>query len=165
MKFKKVIAEKAPKVKNKWAVQLGVVGAALMAGFALLQLFRFDKFLPELNAQLPGGHGFAIFVGVVVVVAEIFAIPFLLRMKLSRLARFCSGLLVFVPAWIWLIVAIWSTGTSVVAVQFSTYFPLDSGVWLIVFNTLWLAFNFWLAWQLGLGDLKLTDKKLKKTKK
>lgn len=166
MKFKKVLSEKAPKPYGKNAATLGVVAAGVMTVMALLQLVRFDKFLPELDFQLPGGYGFAIFVATVIVFAEIFAIPFLLRMNLSKLARFCSGLLVLLPVWIWLIVSIWSTGNDVVAVQFSTYFPLSTGWWTIVLNAAWLAFNFYVVWRLGFDKIyPAKTQMLKKTRK
>ncbi len=165
MKWKKVIAEKAPKPYSKLAAKFGIAAAVIMTIMALLQLVRFDRFLPELDAQLPGGYGFAMFVAIVVVFAEIFAIPFLLQMKLSKGARFCSGLLALVPAWIWLLVTIWSMGNGYVAVEFSTYFPFDTGWWTLAFNFVWLVFSFFVVWQLGLDKIFPKKSKSAKTKK
>lgn len=152
MKWKKIVAEKAPKPYSKYAAKLGIVAAALMAAMALLQLVRFDKFLPELDMQLPGGYGLAIAVGASVVAASIFSIPFLLRMKLSLAARICGGVLALVPPWIWLLITIWSMGNGYVAVQFSTYFPMNTDWWTLIFNAVWLMFNFYVVWQLGLDQ-------------
>ncbi|MDR0955575.1 MAG: hypothetical protein LBM73_00435 [Candidatus Nomurabacteria bacterium] len=164
----RVIAEPAPKPRSKWAPRLGLIAAAIMIVMALLQLFRFDKFLPELNAQLPGGRGFADFVAIAVVLCEIYSLPFLFRLKLSRLARLCSGVVSFLPPWIWLIVTIWTTGSGATAVEFSSYFPLATAAWTILFNVIWLIFSFVVAWQNDLGKIKVlpirsTEKSLAKS--
>jgi membrane-associated HD superfamily phosphohydrolase len=58
--------------------------------------------------RLPGGQVFTQIVAVVIVASEIFALPFLLRMRLSRAARGASILVGFMAVFTWLSLLDWS---------------------------------------------------------
>lgn len=65
--------------------------ASLLGLMALAQLFSFEKFIPLLaSLHLPGGEFTAYVGGSLLVIAEVSAIPYLLRMELSPLMRMLS---------------------------------------------------------------------------
>jgi len=79
------------------------VYAAALAVMAVTQLFAFHEFIPLVaNYGLPDGYGTAMLVGCVIVLSEIFALPYLLRMPLSPLFRWCSLLCSVVAPLLWL---------------------------------------------------------------
>lgn len=89
------------------------VYAGVLVVMAVAQLFSFEKFIPLIESYwLPGGYGTASLVAGIVVIAEVFAVPYLLRMPLSPLMRWFSlvcGLLVPI---IWTILAISAISTT-----------------------------------------------------
>jgi hypothetical protein len=93
-----VKAVPAPTPRSE-AVKWGAwVYAGILVSMVLLQLFAFEKFLPLIEAYgIPGGDG----VAALIVVLEVFSLPFLLRMPLSPLARICSmaGSMIVPLAW------------------------------------------------------------------
>lgn len=87
--------------------------AALLLLMAVGQLFSFEKFIPLLKAfNFPGGDPVALFVATAVVVSEIFAVPFLLQMKLSPLMRMISMICSWVAVALWFLVTVWVTVTK-----------------------------------------------------
>lgn len=86
MKFAE--AKPAPKPRSKLAVKIAWIYAALLTVMALGQLFAFEEFIPLIREyNLPGAWGTASLVAGLIVVTEVFALPFLLRMRLSPLMR------------------------------------------------------------------------------
>ena len=82
--------------------------AILLIVLVVAQLFSFEKFIPLLESyQLPGGVIVATFLAALIVTLEVFALPFLIMMKVSSLMRIVSmisGWLAFV---ILLLLQIW----------------------------------------------------------
>lgn len=81
--------------------------AAVLALMALAQLFSFEKFIPLLTSlNLPGNEFTAYVGGSLLTIAEVSAIPYLLRMELSPLMRALS----LISGWFaivgWLIIQI-----------------------------------------------------------
>ena len=101
--MKKVVAVLAPEPRSVIARNLAWVYAAILVVMALGQLYAFEKFIPLITAYgLPGGETMATVIASLIVFAEIFALPFLLRMRVSPLMRWFSlACSVIVPAtWI-----------------------------------------------------------------
>ena len=148
MKLHFATATPAPKPRNATGQYVGWIAALIMMVFAVTHLFRIDTFVPELDGALPGGRVFATWAAVIIVVAEVFAVPFLLRMKLSKLARLKSAVFVlFVPV-VWLLIAIWSYSGSYSTSQLGAFYTLPSSWFLIVIDAAWLAFNFYALYLL-----------------
>ena len=158
--IKLTISSPAPKVRRPYGQLLGIIAAAVITIFVLVHLFRIDTFIPELSYALPVSQRAASLIALLLISAELFAIPFLLRMSLSLLARFCSGILVIVAPLAWLLIAVWNYGNSVSTAQLGAFYSLPSGALLIGFNILWLALNYVTLWALGF-DL---PKRLSKTR-
>ena len=158
-------AVQPPKLVQPYGPQLGYVAAAICIVFAVIHLFRIDTLLPLVHTLLPGGSAAAATFVIAVVCAEVFAVPFLLRMKLSPLAHISSGFLAIVAPLMWTLFAIWSYGQTASTGQLGQFVHLPSTILLIVLDLLWLALNFFALWTLGYNNLHLQDILGKKSKK
>ncbi len=143
------VAVAPPKVRHKKAPLMGWIAAGLMCAFAVVHLFRIDTFVPEMSHVFADNRLVTAWVASAIVTAEVFAVPFLLRMRLSPLAQYVSGALgVFVPLF-WLLIAIWTYGTSVSTAQLGEFHILPSSGLLIVADGMWLLYAYITLWALG----------------
>lgn len=93
---------KAPAPKTKDSAMVAKVYAGVLVVLVLLQLFNFPDFVNIFyNFNLPGGQVFSVALAGIVAMAEVFALPFLLGMRLSYAFRAFSMFLG------WLVPAIW----------------------------------------------------------
>lgn len=150
MKFPKVVATKPPKPLSKRAARIGRIAAGILAFFAIVQIIGIVQVVDGLGAQFLGNEGWAIFVIVLVLLSEILAIPFLLRAKMSDLARLKSGFFAVLAPWMWVMILIWSVGEGFSAVQFGVFGSFKAEWWLLILNVAWLVFNFYAVRQLNL---------------
>lgn len=157
--YKKIIPTKPPKLQNHYGAIMGMFAAAVSIFFAVIHLFRIDMLVPLVDTYMVGGVIIASLKVVAIVLAEVFAVPFALRMKLSPLAHRVSGaLLVFAPLY-WTLITIWNYGTDLSTGQFSSFVETPS-VWIsIVLNLAWLAFTLATLWALGYGTYKLPERR------
>ena len=169
MKFLKVAVTDPPKPLSNEAIILGKIAAVVSAAFAIIQLLDLSKAINNLSYQFSGSDSWATAVVVLVLLAEILALPFLLRYRMSNLARVCSGILAVVGPWIWTLITIWSLGLeNATAAQFG---PLSiASSWLVLaVNVAWMAFILYVVKKLGIektwqklakgdGDLKKSSK-------
>lgn len=103
LRFTPVKATDAPKIKNQKLLVVPYLTALILLAMVLTQLVTFDKFVPILqDYNLNGGQTMTKLTAAVIVISELFALPFLLRLRLSPLARICSAILGFVAAVLWL---------------------------------------------------------------
>lgn len=143
-----------PDLVRPYAVWLGRVAAVLLVCMVVIHLFRIDTFLPTLDAALPSGSGFATFVGLLVILSELFAVPFALRMRLSPLAQALSGaLLVFAPLW-WVAICIVTVDVAENTGQFGEFFMTASTPALLGINMIWVFFNATALYLMGYNRLK-----------
>ena len=150
MKFPKVIAYSAPKPLKSYASILGRILAVVLVIITMLQLIGAVVTISNLSSQLDGNNGLAIMVFTLALACQIFAIPFLLRLKISDLARLISGILTVMAPWLWAMVSIWSVGTETFAAQFGVVSSVSSTWWLLIANFIWLAASLFVVKQLGL---------------
>lgn len=95
-------AQAAPTPRSKTAVRVAWVYAAILVIMLIGQLFAFEKFIPLIQGYwLPGGYGTAVLVACCITIAEVFALPYLLRMPLSPLMRECSRVLSIIVSIAW----------------------------------------------------------------
>ncbi len=146
-----------PKLIKPYAPILGYIAAGILALFAILHLFRIDTLVPIVGEVLPGGTGVAGTFIVAVVLAEVFALPFLLRMKLSPLAHIFSGFLVVLAPLMWTLLTIWSYGSEFSTGQLGGFLYVPGAWFVVVLNFIWLSFNFYTLWALGYNNLKVRD--------
>ncbi len=146
-----------PKPIKPYALVLGRVAAVILVILALVQLFRIDTFLPILDEFLPGGTGTASFVGLVIILGEVFAVPFALRMKLSPLAHLVSGaLLTLAPLW-WLLIDIWTFGLTDNTGQLGQFVAVPGNVAVLFLNLVWVTFSYYTLYLLGYNQLKVKE--------
>ncbi|MCA9339261.1 hypothetical protein KC939_02850 [Candidatus Saccharibacteria bacterium] len=101
--MKQIKAVLPPKLKNKHAQFFAWFLGLIFLLMALVQLVKFEKFTPFIESVFDGGAaGKAI--AAIIVTTEVFALPFLLRMALSPLMRFCSMVCGWLAAltWLWI---------------------------------------------------------------
>jgi len=154
-------ATNPPKLVKPSGVWLGRVAAAILVLFALIHLFRIDTFIPILDGVLPGGAGWGTFIALLIILSEIFAVPFALRMKMSLLAHAKSGLLMVLSPFLWLLVCIWAYGTGLSTGQLGQFIETPSNDIVVLLNLGWLGFSYYALWLLGYNNLPL-KKLLKK---
>jgi hypothetical protein len=95
----------APAPKTRDSAIVAKVYAAILVVMVLLQLFSFPDFVNLFYGfSLPGGHVFAVALAGIVATAEVFAIPFLLGMRLSPAFRAFSMFLGWLAPAIWLFI-------------------------------------------------------------
>ncbi len=141
---------KRPRVRQ--ARQVACFYAAILVIFVLAQLFTFDEFtilLTEFN--FPGGAPFAQLVAVVIVVSEVFALPFLLELSLSPLMRIVSMILGWAVPIIWIKLAFWLifSATTVTNIgYFGTVISLIPGWWAVFFGIALGILAGWSSWGL-----------------
>lgn len=150
-------AVKPPKLVKPYAPILGYVAASILALFAIIHVFRIDTLVPIINTALPGRSTAAGMFVVVVVLAEVFALPFLLRMKLSPLAHICSGFLAVLAPLMWTLLTIWSYGSEFSIGQLGEFVHVPGAWFVVALNFIWLGFNFFTLWTLGYNNLKVKD--------
>lgn len=158
--FAKSQAASAP--RHQYVEILAYVQSAVIVVIALTQLFYLQDFLNIFTTLELGPSFQAYFLGAFLVWAEIFSLPFLLRMKLSKAFRvFCMLLLWFVSIF-WIYLSIWVPYDGRDIGLLGGYVPVESGVVSVVFATLFGGLsinNIWGLWPLD------SSKKTRKAKK
>lgn len=150
-----------PKLVKPYGVWLGRIAALLLIAASLLHLYRIDTFIPLLDAVLPGTASFATIAGLIIILSEVFAIPFALRMNLSPLGHFVSGtLMVLAPFW-WVLVSLWTLGIASSTAQLGEFIAVPSTIPVLALNIALVIFAYWTLYALGYGTIKL-DRLLRK---
>lgn len=147
-------ATAAPKPKSALIEKVSTLLAGVFVVLAVAQLFGFENFPLVIEAwQLPGVGGSAsALLAAGIVVCEVLAVPFLLRMRLSPVMRFLSMIVGWLAGVWWLLVTIWQTvagimGESVGLLGSTIQLPL--GWWsvlLVIFIGGLLAWASWGLW-------------------
>ena len=150
IKFPVAVPAKKPKTKESQTIIYTY--AATLTVLVLCQLFTFDKFLPLLETfNFPGGFVTAHLVGSLVVVSEVFAIPFLLRLKLSPLMRIMSMVFSWLVPLIWFMTALWlifATKSVLNIGLLGTLVNLTPGWWAVFMSVALGVMAGWSSWGL-----------------
>jgi len=128
-------AAKPPLPKSSRAVRVALLYASVLVVFAVAQLFSFEKFLPLVrDFALPGGRPVAYFLAAFIVILEVFALPYLLRMQLSLTMRLLSMVMGWLVPLLWVGIALWLTltGSTVTNIGFFGDVIVYSPGWLSV---------------------------------
>lgn len=81
----------APPAKTKESAKIALFVAVIYVALAVSQLFTFEKFGPLVTSfGVPGGEPVGQLIVSILVVLEVAALPFLLRMRLGQLSRIIS---------------------------------------------------------------------------
>lgn len=124
--------------------------AVILVIFALTQLFTYDTFLLLVATfNLPGGVGFTYLITSLLVIAEVFALPFLLRMPLSHAFRWFSMICGWIVPAIWMFFSLWlvTTDSPVSNVGFlGTLIETIPGWWAVFMSGALGLLAFWASW-------------------
>lgn len=149
MKYTLPIAQDPPKLRTKQGPMLGWIAAVILIVSSLVHLFRIDTFVPELSLALGSNQTLTLWIASILVSMEVFALPFLMRMRLSTLAQYVSGAFAVVVPLVWLLISIWTFGSNSSTAQLGEFVSLPSSWVLIVVNLVWLTFSYYTIWALG----------------
>lgn len=100
-------AVSAPKPKAKQAVSIGLVQSGIIVVIVLAQLFSFEDYLNIFASMYLANEPNSYLIASSIVAAEVFSLPFLLRLKLSPAMRVFSMLLLWVVSATWLVLSIY----------------------------------------------------------
>lgn len=145
-----VKATPAPTPKTDRVKVISLFYAGILVVLALTQLYTFDKFIeliPEFN--LPLSETLTFLAAPLLVVCEVFALPFLLRMRLSPAFRFLSMIFGWLVAVIWFFISLWlvTTYQAVATVGFlGTLGDLTPGWWAVFFSIALGILAAWSSW-------------------
>ena len=148
-----VSATSAPTPATSYGGRLAVALAGIFILLATAQLFSFEK-MPHVidDMWLPGVNGaLATILAACLVSAEVFAVPFLLQMRLSPAMRVVSmGLGWLVGAW-WFAVLVWQNiNASALANNglLGATVKLPVGWWAVALMAAVLVLIGWVSWSL-----------------
>lgn len=155
--FVSATESRAPKTKNSGMISL--LYAAIIVILLVAQLFTYED-LPALigGLGLLGGEACGPTTAVVLVVLELLALPFLLRMRLSPAFRVVSMAAGWLTAGTLLFLTIWETAVHTSnSVLLGATVPLPVGAWNVCVSLALCVLAAWASW--GLWPLGPTRKK------
>jgi hypothetical protein len=145
----------APKPRTKESRQISYAYAIVLIVLVLCQLFTFDKFLTLLQVfAFPGGDVTAHLVGSLIVISEVFALPFLLELNLSPLMRAVSMVFGWMVPLVWLILALWlifATNSVTNIGLLGTVVAVIPGWWAVYISIALGTMAAWASWGLWPG--------------
>jgi len=148
----------APQPRTSDVPKIAFIFAGILLVMVVAQLFTFDTFLTLLlSFNLPISDAMTYFLGAVLVVSEVFALPFLLRMPLSKAFRYFSMGCSWVASLIWIKLTFWVvlTEQAVDTVGFlGTVVGLMPGWWAIFVSVALAILAGWASWGLWPGKRK-----------
>ena len=145
----------APKEKTANTRHISLLYAAILVVFLVAQLFTFDEFTALiLSFNLPFSDKGVLVIAPLLVMAELFALPFLLRMKLSFAFRWLSMLFGWLVPVLWLFISSWvvSTQPGAETVGFlGTVVSVIPGWWAIFVSIALGILASWASWGMWPG--------------
>lgn len=112
----------------------------------VLQFADLPGFINKVNGIMPGSTTSASWISVGLLVTELFALPYLVLVRLSPLGHIVSGYLsVLAPLW-WALVLIWSYGQAQPTGIFGRAANQASVKWLLIAVLVWLVVSYLNLW-------------------
>ncbi len=154
----------APVPRSRQISQIGLLYAGILVAMAVTQLFTFDEFIELIYSfNLPVNDVIASSIAPVIVVCEVFALPFLLRMRTSVAFRWLSMFLGWSVAVIWFGISFWTANAYPVVASvgfFGTVVELVPGWWAVSLSALFGVMAAWTSW--GMWPSRVNSRKAKK---
>lgn len=143
-------ATRPAKAESNRAVQVALLLAVLLVIMSVGQLYEFEKFIPLIEGfGVVGGHKTATLIAGLIVVSEVLALPFLLRMQVSPLMRVFSMILGWLAVMIWIVITLWlaTTINTVTNVGlFGTKVDIPAGWWAACYSVALGVAAIWASW-------------------
>lgn len=149
-----------PKLVKSYGAWLGRLLAGVLIIVALAELYRIDTFIPILQRSFEVSYTWAAVQAVLAICLAIFALPFLLRMRLSPLAHVTSGLFVVLTPLFWLGITIVLYGHGESIGELGEFVSTPATLPLLLVNAAWLVFSIFVLYALGYGTLKVRRENL-----
>ena len=153
----------APVPKSRNVVTISLFYAAIIVVMVVAQLFTFEGFLELFAAyDLPGGRTTAYTLASVLIAAQVFALPFLLRMAVSPAFRMVSLLSAGLVADIWLFLTLWLVivQPAVTNVGFlGALVETMPGWWAVLMALAFGILAIWAGWGMWPDSSKALKKK------
>ena len=146
----KIIARPAPMPKTEDSKKIAWVYAGVLLVMVVLQIFNFKEFVDVFIGFWPHHQTAGAVLAGVVAFSEVFAIPFLLRMKLSNGFRVFSMFLSWLVPAIWLFIAISLAGSATVknVGVLGSEITVTPGLWVVFIITALALLSVWASWGL-----------------
>lgn len=145
-----VLATPAPEPKTDNVPKISLFMAAIMLVMVVAQLFHFEDFVPLVETfGLPGGEIGARLFAASIVTLEVAALPFLLRMRLSKAMRFVSMVAGWLALGLWLTVQFYLNITQPFLANnglIGTVYDLGIGWWTVCFISFLGILAAWSGW-------------------
>lgn len=119
-----------------------------VAALAAAQMVSFEEFVEAFRRYELGGEAFTVAVAVSIIALEVFAVPFLLRLSLSRAARFVSAWFALLIPYAWTALTVHAfliNATAKNAGYFGGFLQFRVGALALTLDLLWMivtAFSF-----------------------
>jgi len=147
-----VKAHPALKPRTEASRKISLLFAGVLVVMVVAQLFTFEDFLKTIEMMnLPFGMALSFALGPLIVVSEVFALPFLLRMQLSIAFRYLSMFLSWLAAAVWLCITVWLAVSyePVETVGFlGSVVNLAPGWWSVFISIALVILATWSSWGL-----------------
>jgi hypothetical protein len=150
----------AVKPKTENVRTMSVALAAIFMIMAVAQLYSYEDFPATLAAMwLPGGESFAMVLAALLVIYEVFALPFLLGMRLSPAMRVISMVFGWLTVAWWLYITLWQNLSGHIIGNsglLGATVPLPVGWWGVLFIVALGVLSAWASW--GMWPISRTKK-------
>ncbi len=136
------IATKPTPVANRNFRLASYAFGVLSVGLAVAQMVSFEDFVGALREYHVAGERGTVAIAIALLTLEVFSVPFLFRMPLSRAARFVSALFTALLSYAWAamtIIALFNNTVVANAGYFGGFFRVHVGMLLLVLNLLWMV--------------------------
>lgn len=147
-----------PLPKTDRVKQIAILYAVVIVIMAVAQLYTFDTFIEliqRFNLPLPESLSYA--VAPLLIVCEVFALPFLLRMTISPAFRALSMVCGWLVALKWFFISLWVVATvqPVETIGFlGTVGEVAPGWWAVLMSAALGVLAAWVAWGMWPFPLK-----------
>lgn len=149
---------KSPVTRGEATKQAATLYAGLLTIMVVCQLFSFEEFLTLFESfGLPFGQAFTATLPALLIVLELFAIPFLLRMYLSPAFRWVSMVFGWLAAGGWLFLTVWVDFTNQAPETIGylgTVVTLTPGFWAVFLAVAMAILAAWASWGMWPGKRK-----------
>ena len=154
----------ADKPKTRDSQRIAIFYAVILVVMAVAQLFTFDEFLNLfIDFGFSSDERVAYSLAAFLVTAEVFALPFLLRMSVSPAFRWVSMVCSWLVAVVWFALTVWlamNDGTTDNVGFIGTVADIMPGWWAVFMSIAFGVLAAWASW--GLWPQKIRAKKLMK---
>ena len=135
------VATKPTPIANRNFRLLSYVLGIWSAGLAVAQMVSFEDFVEALRQYHVAGERGTVAIAVLLLTLEVFSVPFLFQMPLSKAARFVSAFFAVILPYVWTALTantVLNNATVDNAGYFGGFFELHVGMLVLVLDLLWV---------------------------